>query len=470
MRARCAKTLANLLAIAIVSVAVGVPTPQQIQQRLDAGDFPRAIVLVNEALEAQPKQPQLLYARASAEAMLGELDAAAESLLAAVQAGYRDFTAMQRDVHLRPLHEHETYQAILEASQQAVRELAQRSLDQWVEQFGDDGYIVEHDAQRRVIYATALGATAHREMREMLDRQADHLAQTLFEGTPDYDVFIAIPNPRHARQLFQQHNVGGSYEHRHRRLISRDVGGSLRHEFFHVMHYGHMERLGQPHRLWVQEGLASLYEDYELLPDGSVRFLPNERDEITRNRARVNRLIPWRNVFELPTDRFMARATVLYPQTRSMFQFVAHEGKLEAWYHAYVEHFDDDPTGEVAFEVAFDQPIRTIEDRWRQWVSQQPELPSSTIEPGQASLGIGTRPEGTNDGILITQILPGSSASSGELQVGDVLIAVDGQPTTSLNDLRRAMNSRRIGDEVLIRVRRGSEYATLPVKLKALGE
>lgn len=362
--------------------------------------------------------------------------------------------------------------------------IAEQALHEWLDRFGENAYRVDRDERRRIIYATSrqgLSENAHREMRAMLDELADHLSETLFGDSPDYEVLVAIASPRDARRLFQQHNVGGSYVHRTRQLVSRDTGGSLRHEFFHVMHYGHMERLGQPHALWVQEGLASLYEDYELTGQ-KIRFLPNDRNEITRNRARINRLVPWQNVFELPAERFMARATVLYPQARSMFEFVAAEGKLHDWYAAYVEHFDADRTGQMAFEHAFDMEIREIERQWREWVGRQPRVEASQgIEPGRPSLGIGTSPAalmagygdvgqagGANDGVLVTQVLPGSTASAGDVRVGDIVVAIDGRATHTMTDLRRAIEGKEVGEEVTIRVRRGEHYATIRVQLRAL--
>ncbi|NIM60902.1 MAG: hypothetical protein GTO30_04390, partial [Acidobacteria bacterium] len=53
--------------------------------------------------------------------------------------------------------------------------------------------------------------------------------------------------------------TGGIYEHERRRLIARDIGASLRHELTHAYHYADMDRLGQRHPLWVQEGIATLY-------------------------------------------------------------------------------------------------------------------------------------------------------------------------------------------------------------------
>ncbi len=465
------KFILAILAAVMFSASAAVASSRNIEHRiqrgLEVGAFERVVKLSRELLDASPDEPQVLYAKASALAMLGERDDAAATLERAIHAGFRDFTRMRQDGNLASIRDHDTFLAIVAASQEASRKLAHQALEQWLEQFGEDNYYVEHDEHRGLIFATALRGGAHQQVRRMLEKQQDHLSDTLFGAPPDYDVLIAIPTSRDARRLFQQRNIGGSYEHRSRRLVSRDIGGSLRHEFFHVMHYGHMERLGQAHRLWVQEGLASLYEDYELTDNG-VQFLPNERDEITRNRARVNRLVPWHNVFELPADRFMARATVLYPQTRSMFQFVAAEGKLEAWYEAYVEHFDDDPSGKRAFEVAFGQSIDRTEQQWRQWIEDQPVVRSTRIEQGRASLGIGTVPQGALDGVLITQILPGSSASTSDLLVGDVLVAVDGQSITTLGDIRRVMNSRVVGDNVEIRVRRGEMYDTFTMRLQPL--
>ena len=124
--------------------------------------------------------------------------------------------------------------------------------------------------------------------------------------------------------------------------MSRDIGGSLRHEFFHLMHYGHMERIGQAHPLWIQEGLAALYEDYDLGESGSITFLPNDRQHIVMNRAKAGLLTKWNDLMTLSADEFMEDAQELYPQVRSIFEFVAAQGKLEQWYATYVKTFNDD--------------------------------------------------------------------------------------------------------------------------------
>jgi hypothetical protein len=246
-------------------------------------------------------------------------------------------------------------------------------------------------------------------MREALEKQAEYLMRTLFDAPATYDVAVIIPKPEHSRQFFEAENVGGMYSHGQRRLIARDIGFTLRHEFVHVLHFRHMEHLQQPHRLWVQEGIAALFEDYELGRDGSIRFIANERHNVIRNRVRTGGAMPWATLFELPGERFMARATALYPQARSIFEFLADQGKLDEWYRAYVAQFDDDPDGITALETTFDAPLRDIERQWRRWVQQQPQVHSRTRR-GDPSIGVQTDPMASNDGVVVTGLLRGSSA------------------------------------------------------------
>src|SRR5690606_3106481 len=46
--------------------------------------------------------------------------------------------------------------------------------------------------------------------------------------------------------------VGGRYDHDTKRLIARDLGSTLRHEFLHVLHWRSMMHLGQRHPIWIQ--------------------------------------------------------------------------------------------------------------------------------------------------------------------------------------------------------------------------
>jgi len=441
---------------------------KQIERRVERGEYAAAAALLERLLEERPRDAAMLYRAACVSCRLGERDRAASYLLRAVKAGWRRFDRMKRDPDLEPLRDHPTYEAILEAEERDAGRLADSALRRWRTTYGEERYRYEKDEVRRLAYATALDSVSHREMRRMVERLADHLVDLLFKAPPSYTVLIAVPAPRDAGPLFSDERVGGIYEHDHRRLIARDIGRSLRHEFVHALHYGHMERLGQPHRLWVQEGLAALYEDYLLADDGSVRFLPNERHNIIKRRERIGRTTRWRDLFSMSSDQFMARAGQLYPQVRSMFEFIWEQGKLLAWYEAYVRNFDEDPGGAAAFEAAFERSLDEVEQAWHDWVAARPFV-DARIDQGDAAIGIESTLVGTtNDGVLITRVLSGSAAARSRLRTGDVIVSVDGRATRSLAELQAVIGSRQVGERVRLRARRGGEYFTVILTLRPL--
>jgi hypothetical protein len=342
------------------------------------------------------------------------------------------------------------------------------AVERWRDEYGSKVYRYETDEQHRLNYATALDADAHKRMREMLEREADQLIKTLFEKPPSYFVLIAVPTPADSDKFFNgDDSVGGMYDHTQRRLIARDIGGSLRHEFFHALHFGNMERLNQQHPLWMQEGLACLYEDYEIAGDGSIKFLPNDRQYVVKNRAKSGILIKWSDLFALTAKQFMAKAPEMYPQVRSIFEFVADRGKLADWYKYYITHFDDDRTGAKAFEAVFNLPIADVEKAWRQWIIAQPPV-NLMIRDGDAALGIRVAANGSNDGVYISDILPDSAASKAKLRRGDVIVSIDDRATTSGPELRKVIASKNAGDVVKLRVRRSGEYFTVSLTLQRL--
>lgn len=471
------------IALALVVIVVGFASPasgqsnrtsysaqlrQKIYAALDARDYDEAIVLLDRYLDEVPNDPFMLYNAACAYCRLEDYEQAVIYLDKAMRAGFQELDHMRSDPDLAALRRHPEYKKIFEALNRKDSNKVRSALAQWRNLYPSDEYRYETDKQRRIQYATALDDVAHLEMRQMLEAEADQLIESLFEAPPSYFVLIAVPRPEDARTYFKGNNsIGGIYQHSKRILVARNIGNSLRHEFFHAMHYGHMERLDQLHRLWIQEGLAALYEAYEISDDGSITFLPNQRHNITKSRARAGRLMRWSNLFELNQDRFMKRATSLYPQVRSIFRYVADQGKLVSWYKTYTETFREDPTGRMAFEVVFGKELREIERDWRRWVASQPKL-DLVIRNGDASLGIRSGQNLTNDGVVITETLPYSAAKKAGLKKGDVIVSVDGKATRSLRELQAVISSRKVGDLVEVRIRRNEGYLNISVRLQPM--
>jgi hypothetical protein len=464
-----------LLALVLLAPATAQDTTplaleRAIHRAFDDGEHDRAVKLSLELLGIRPNDPLTLYNLACAYCYTGDLDEANSALFRAVEAGFGDFDFMQRDPDLEPIRDGQMYRAILEASRRIAGKRAESALERWKDQYGTEGYRYEIDESRHLAFATALDGTSHEAMREMLQLEADHLRRTFFGDPPEYYVLVAIPKPRDADAIFGgDDSIGGKYEHGLHRLVSRDIGGSLRHEFVHAMHYGHMERLGlrEPHPLWLQEGLAALYEDYEMRDDGSVKFLPNERSNVVRRNARGNRLTRWSVLFTMTPDEFMRRPGKTYPEARAIFEYLAERSVLGAWYRAYIDNYADDTTGIVAFETVFEKPIDEIESAWRSWARNRAPV-DHQIRWGDASLGVESGLNSGNDGVLIDRVRPGSAAARAGIRRGDVIVAVDDRDTRSLIELQKVIGAKDVGDRVMVRLRRRGRYLTKEVELRPL--
>jgi hypothetical protein len=334
-------------------------------------------------LEAQierriPEDAVKLYNAACAQCRLDRPQRGAAYLIQAVKAGFTDISHLRRDPDLRPLREHPVFRAIVDARQAADEQLARRNLQRWRQALDGGPYRFDDDAERRLTFAWALDEPARADARRRLAALTAHLGAGLF-ATPSADrssprnrLLIVIPTARDAPRLLQQPNAAGVYRHRRRELIAADAKRALRHEFVHALHHDHMDAVGQEHPLWIQEGLALLYEDYRLGDDGSIRFTANDRHDLSRTLAAGNRLLRWRELFAMKPQALRAGAASTYPQLRSIFRFIAREGRLEAWYDAYVDGFEDDPTGVAALELVFGRPVESLERGWRRWLDEQP--------------------------------------------------------------------------------------------------
>jgi len=437
-------------------------------EAFDRGNYARAATLIETHVAEHPRDAYMLYNLACARCMMEEYDASAEALLRAFKAGFKDLEHLRVDPDLKGLRDHPTYKAILERADDGDRDRMKTSVEQWRETYGSENYRYETDADHKLHFATALDETSHKEVRAMLEAQADLLTKLLFEEPPRSYVLIAVPTPEDSDTFFKNNDaIGGIYEHSPRRLVARDIGSSLRHEFVHAYHFGHMERLRQMHPLWVQEGLASLFEDYEVDEDGSIRFLPNDRQLIIKSRARGGRLIGWEEVMGLSGEAFMDRAAKLYPQVRSMFEFIADRGKLSEWYATYVKTYDEDRSGAMAFEQVFGEPVADVERAWRKWLIDQPEI-DLRIGADDGAIGIQSGENLSNDGVLVTGVVPGSAASRSRVLKGDVIVSVDGKATRTLVELRRVVAVKEVGDEVKVRLRRQGEYLNMTLVLRPL--
>lgn len=75
--------------------------------------------------------------------------------------------------------------------------------------------------------------------------------------------------------------------------------------------------------------------------------------------------------------------------------------------------------------------------------------------------------EPIESGAVIIEVASGSSAASAGLESGDVVIGFNGEPIENSMQLRQAVYSSRVGDQIEIEILRNGEQMTLPITMEA---
>ncbi|PSN15101.1 serine protease [filamentous cyanobacterium CCP5] len=68
------------------------------------------------------------------------------------------------------------------------------------------------------------------------------------------------------------------------------------------------------------------------------------------------------------------------------------------------------------------------------------------------------------EGVLVIRVMPDTPAAAGGLRRGDVILAIDGQPVTSADQLQLKVENSRINQVLRVRIQRGDSTQTLSVR------
>ena len=124
----------------------------------------------------------------------------------------------------------------------------------------------------------------------------------------------------------------------------------------------------------------------------------------------------------------------------------------------------------IGFAVPVDTVNRVVPDLIRYGKVARPRLGIVPAEPWMTRrLGI--------DGVLVLEVLPGGPAeqagvqptrvdSRGRIQLGDVIVAVDGSKVASADELIKIIGNYKAGDEVTLTIERDEKRMELKVKLR----
>ncbi|MBL9031969.1 MAG: PDZ domain-containing protein [Phycisphaerae bacterium] len=450
------------------------------------GDLPEAERLLRDQLALDPDNFVIYYNIACVRSLRGEGADACEWLVKAVEHGFVDRFTLTRDPQLRAARREDAFRRLIEAWPRILDRHLETNLRVTRDRLTTKttAYTAERDTRLRVAFLSAFDATSFEQARADLSRLFDWGVANVFPelgdqaaSADDAWTVVLLPTPRDFTKWLRAEygpslaaaGIGGSYVHDQKRLVAQDLGATLRHEFFHVLHWRSATRLGQDHPIWIQEGLCSLVEDYESVAAGaggtSLRPVASWRTNIAKRLLQANRLMPLKQLATTPRDRFTSTNPLAhYAQARAFFLYLADTGKLRDWYAAYTRDHAADPTGLRAIEAALGKDLPAIEADYRAWLRALPTV-AEQIKPGRAGLGVEVDP-GTGDGPTIAEIPPRDSAArAAGLRRGDAITAIDGKPTRDLNELVRILGEHQVGDEVEVSFRRGKTHATARVKL-----
>jgi len=461
------------------------PSTRAERQRLEAqgvsafnrGDLEGAERAFRAWHELRPSDWIPLYNLATVVSGLGRTDEAAELLGQSVSKGFVDFRLLERDGAMRRLAESAVYRDLMANWRARQDEAIGRRIEQARRGFAKT-YRFDRDEEQRLAFASGFSESSFGRVREEITRLSRFFAeQVLPEGEvvvqakgekPEPWVMVVLPTPadytawakRNYGVGWQQ--VGGVYDQDRRELVAKDLGPTFRHEFFHVLHWRHINRLPRGQPAWVMEGLCSLVEDVRVNADGTLTPRPSWRTNTVKRLVESGNPPSLRAMLGMSDAAFTgARPLANYALARALFLFLYERGKLRAWYGDYTSEIKDDQTGRNALERAFNKPLGEIEKELLEWVRGLPMVPDAERPPAVAlPLSVGVS---TGDGLRVNSVL----RSAGAIRTGDVVTAVAGQSVADGNDLARILGELAVGDEVEVEFRRGTREQKAKLKVVA---
>ncbi len=453
------------------------------------GRLDQAEAALRELIDLEPSNFVHHYNLACVLSMTKRQDAAIDSLKEAIALGFSDLTQLQHDPNLFILRDTPQFKAIVGAWDEILEARRLENVEALKKTFTAD-YRFADDPKLRLQFAAAYDLTTLTRVRTNVETLVtwwrtcvDPTLPEQFDGRTPW-VVVILPNRndyaiwavKRFGAAWQQ--IGGSYADDEKTLVAMDLGATLRHEFWHVLHWRHMRRLGQMHPAWIMEGLCSLPEDVVAKPDGTFRAIPSWRTNMVKRLDNAGSLTPWDTLMVTSQPKFVGnRPLANYAQARSVFMFLLDHGKLKDFYRLYTTDaefgYAADPSGRKALEGAFKSPLKKVERDFRAWVrliDTAPEFPG----PGDAWLPFEVE-AASGDGLQVTSsyvpdrrrpadMLAGKSLPAG-LKKGDVITSVAGAPVQELAELVRVLADFKPGDEVEIDYRRGREHMTGKLRL-----
>lgn len=461
---------------------------KEIRAAFAAKEYAKAEGLLREQVPLDHENFVPWYNLACALSHQNKLDESLKMLQQAIARGFSNSVQLFRDPDLAGLRASPGFARLKSDWSRSVAAQSEARIARLRERYpgAEKGgvYAFERDEKRGLVFLSAFDAALFEQAKRELDqlsawweREVSPAPQAGEASRTPAMVTVLLPTRADYRQWAQKRfgegweRVGGAYVHDERALVSMDLGATLRHEFWHVLHWRDMESRGQIHPIWIMEGLCSVPEDVEAGARGEMIVKASWRTNIVRRLARASNLTGWDVMFAMDQKRFVGlRPLAFYAQGRAIFMWLHQTGRLREWYGAYCDQFEEDSTGRAAFERVFKKPLKDVEREFKVWARGLPEV-QEEVGRGPANLPVNVDP-GNGDGVVVSNVElsavfdRNSPASAGSgLRGGDVISAIDGKPVRDFNDLARVLGEYQAGARVEVSVRRRGKGMTVSVSL-----
>ncbi|MBI4892427.1 MAG: M28 family peptidase [Acidobacteria bacterium] len=103
------------------------------------------------------------------------------------------------------------------------------------------------------------------------------------------------------------------------------------------------------------------------------------------------------------------------------------------------------------------------------YIKTQAPQPTATASASSGGAWFGSIPDmgETKGGFRVSDVTKGSPADEAGLKGGDLIVEFDGKPISSLYDFTYALRTKKPGDEVVVKYKRGSEVKETKAKLRS---
>ncbi|MFI4873037.1 MAG: PDZ domain-containing protein [Phycisphaerales bacterium JB061] len=474
-------TLAFLVMFSLptfVSAQEKAPESDKALKAFQNQDFDEAERLWTQWADRDPQAFVPMYNLACARSLRGDTKGASEYMLTAIERGFADINQLERDPNLKAFRKTDTYKQLVDAWPTFLDRRVEADLDAARKTYGSR-YNYTKDSKYRLAFASSYDTITSRQAREEVRRTAEWAYKNVFHDLRDTSdgldpwVMVVLPTQSHfavwANETYGQlhasatSQLGGAYAHDQKKLVTQDLGSTLRHEFFHVLHWRSADRLGQRHPVWIQEGLASIVEDMDQTRQGRWEPAVSWRTNSIARLAKQNKLTKIEQLTSMPRSRFAgSRPLSNYAHARAVFMYLHEQRKLAAFYKQYTDNYSSDPSGLTALLETLDTTTKEFDEDLRQWARGLEMVHEQNSPP---ALGIGVVLDvSPGDGPIVRQITHNSAKDAG-LRPGDILTGMNGRSVRDLNEFYRVLTGLSKGQRVEITYRRRSQHKSGTVEI-----